>query len=311
MTLKTKDLLTLAELSPDEIYSVLSRALECKRGGGRRAHSGSLAGKTVAMIFEKPSTRTRVSFEAGVVQLGGHPVFLSRDDLQLSRGETIEDTARTLSRYTDAIVVRTFEHARAEALAEAASVPVINGLSDDFHPCQTLADLLTVLEKKDRLTGVKMAYVGDGNNVVNSLLIGAARVGVSLAVACPRGYEPLDWAVDIGMNDVRGVRHKVAVTNDPLEAVDQADVVYTDVWVSMGQEDEREARLKAFDGFQVNAELLSRAKRDCMVMHCLPAHRGEEVTADVIDGPRSVVFDQAENRMHVQKAVLSMMVGDQ
>lgn len=308
MSLKGKDVLSLIEFTPDEIYLVLSRAMELKRLRVAGVPHRTLEGKTIALIFDKPSTRTRVSFEAAIAHLGASSITLSARDMQTSRGETIEDTGRTLSRYVDGIVIRTHEHSRVEALAEVSAVPVINGLSDDFHPCQALADLMTILEEKDRLAGIKLAYVGDGNNVANSLLVAAGKVGLSISVATPRGYEPPDRVVNAAMDCVRDVTHKVAVMNDAAAAVKDADAVYTDVWVSMGQEEERRQRMQVFADYQVNAQLLAHAKPDVIVMHCLPAHRGDEITADVIDGPRSVVFDEAENRLHVQKALLSLLV---
>jgi len=307
--LKGCDLLTLAEYGRDDIYHLLAKGLELKRRQRLGAVERPLDGKTVAMIFEKPSTRTRVSFESGVAQLGASAIYLGSDDLQLARGETVSDTGKTLSRYVDAIVIRTFGHDRVEALADAADVPVVNALSDDYHPCQTLADLLTILEQKDRLAGLRVAYIGDGNNVCNSLMIGAAKVGARISVATPKGYEPTSEAMAVIEDCVRGFVDSVKVINDPLEAVTGADVVYTDVWVSMGQDSEREARLAKFDGYQVDKKMMRKAKRDALFMHCLPAHRGEEVAADVIDGPNSVVFDQAENRLHAQKALLVALLG--
>jgi len=307
--LKGSDLLTLANYAPDDIYQLLAKGLELKRKRRMGLVEQPLEGRTVAMIFEKPSTRTRVSFESGVAQLGGSSIFLGGEDLQLARGETIEDTGAVLSRYVDAIVLRTFGQDRVEALAAAASVPVINALSDKYHPCQALADLLTVLELKDRLAGVRIAYVGDGNNVCNSLMIGSAKVGARIRVAAPKGFEPEASVVEIAESIVRSHNEGVLVTNDPAEAVEDADVVYTDVWVSMGQEDERKKRLAKFGPFRVDSNLMRRAKRDAIFMHCLPAHRGEEVTAEVIDGARSAVFDQAENRLHAQKALLAAVLG--
>lgn len=307
--LKGRDLLTLAEYGRDDIYHLLAKGLEFKRRRRMGVLDRVLDGKTVAMIFEKPSTRTRVSFEAGVSQLGGGSIFLGAEDLQLARGETIEDTGAVLSRYVDAVVVRTFGHERVDALAAAADVPVINALSDKFHPCQTLADLLTILERKDRLAGLRIAYIGDGNNVCNSLMIGAAKVGARISVATPKGYEPDDDVVELVEGAMRGFADGLAITNDAAKAVADADIVYTDVWVSMGQDAERKRRLADFAAYQVNGKLMRKAKRDALFMHCLPAHRGEEVTAGVIDGPSSVVFDQAENRLHAQKALLVALMG--
>ncbi len=307
-SLKGRDLLSLASLSSDEVYRILSRAMELKRLQRRGALHRPLEGKVVAMIFAKPSTRTRVSFETGLAQLGASPIYLSVGDLQLGRGESIEDTGRTLSRYVDAIVIRTFAQRDIEELARAASVPVINGLSDDFHPCQALADLLTILERKERLAGLNLAYVGDGNNVAHSLLLGAVKVGLNIAIASPAGYEPKSWIVDLALEDLKEVTHKVMITNDPKEAVKDADVIYTDVWVSMGQEKKRRKRMAIFRPYQVNKDLLSLSKPDAIVMHCLPAHRGEEITADVMVDSRCVIFDQAENRLHVQKALLTLLM---
>ncbi len=305
----TRNLLTLKNYSQDEIYRLLSKALECKRKRARGAIEDDLRGKTVALIFNKPSTRTRVSFEAAISHLGGDSIYLTSSDLQLGRGETIEDTGKVLSRYCEAIVIRTFSHADVEALAEASSVPVINALTNDHHPCQALADLMTILEKKDRLASVDVAYIGDGNNVCNSLMIAAAKVGINLTVATPKGYEPDKQLVEEARSLITGV-NGLSVTNDPKKAAKGADVIYTDVWTSMGQEEETKKRQKDFRGFQVDEKLLSLADKEAIVMHCLPAHRGEEISAGVIDGPSSVVFDQAENRLHVQKALIKYLIAD-
>jgi len=291
------------DLSPAELSAVLDRAAAMKAdlAAGRDHHE--LAGRTLAMLFEKPSTRTRVSFETGMTQLGGHAVFLGPGDTQLGRGEPIADTARTLSRYVDAVMARLFDHDELEALAAHAGVPVVNGLTDDAHPCQTLADLLTIRECRGDLSEVTAAWVGDGNNVARSFAVGCAMAGVDLRVATPAGY---------GLGE--DVHERAAafdgaptVVDEPAAAVEGADVVYTDVWVSMGEDDRREEKLAAFDGYQVNEALL--AGTDAAFMHCLPAHRGEEVTDDVVEGDRSVVFDQAENRLHAQKALLTFLVG--
>jgi ornithine carbamoyltransferase len=272
-----------------------------------KAHQ-PLKGKSLGMIFEKSSTRTRVSFEVGMYQLGGQALFLSSHDLQIGRGEPVADTARTLSRYLDAIMIRTFAQATVEELAHHASIPVINGLTDLHHPCQALADLFTVREKRKKLKGLKLAYIGDGNNVANSLVQACVRVGMHFSIASPPGYD-LDAAI---LSDAKRAAQQtgagVMVTADPYRAVENADVVYTDVWASMGQEKEHAERLKAFQGYQVDANLMRAAGRGALVMHCLPAHRGEEIAAEVIDGPQSVVFDQAENRLHTQKAVLEMLM---
>ncbi len=308
--LKGKDFLTLADFGQDEIYQILAKATELKRLHRLGKSTRLLDGKSVALIFEKPSTRTRVSFEAGISQLGAHPIVLYGRDLQLGRGETIEDTGRVLSRYVDAIIVRTFKQGDLEKLAKAASVPIVNGLTDEFHPCQILADFLTILEKKDRLAGLNLAYVGDGNNVCHSLILGACHVGLNVSIATPPGYEPNEWVVERAKKAVRNFNHKIYTTNNPKEAVLKADIIYTDVWTSMGQEEEAQERKKILAPYQINSELLSLAKPDALVMHCLPAHRGEEITEDIMESSNCVVFDQAENRLHAQKALLSLLIGD-
>jgi ornithine carbamoyltransferase len=305
---KKRDVLSLNRYAPEDIYQLLSVAAEFKAGRWSGA-AKPLDGNSVALIFKKPSTRTRISFEAAVAQLGGHPIYLSAGDLQLGRGETIEDTGKVLSRYVQAIVFRTFEHAEIEALAKAADVPVINALTDDHHPCQALADLLTILEHKERLAGIKLVYVGDGNNVCHSLMIAAGKAGMDFVAACPPGYEPRAEIAARVKEEIGRRGGSVAISNDPAQAAAGADVLYTDVWASMGQDTEQEERRRAFSGWQLNAALVNRAKPDVIVMHCLPAHRGEEITAEVLEGPRSVVFDQAENRLHVQKALLVSLMG--
>jgi ornithine carbamoyltransferase len=304
-----KDLLAIADLTPKDIAKILKRSAVLKKMQNQGKDHQTLKGKSLGMIFEKSSTRTRVSFEVGMFQLGGLALFLSPDDLQIGRGETIADTARTLSRYLDGIMIRTFAQATVDELARFASIPVINGLTDLHHPCQALADLLTIQEKKKKLKGLTLAYVGDGNNVANSLIQACMKVGMHFAIACPPGYE-LDAAL-LGAAKIEGRKTgaSVMVTNDPSRAVRNADVVYTDVWASMGQEAEHAKRLKAFRWYQIDGELMKAANKGALVMHCLPAHRGEEITAEVIDGPQSVIFDQAENRLHVQKAVLDMLLG--
>lgn len=297
-----KDFLTLRDLSAAEITQVLGRAIEFKSG---EADSRPLSGKNIGLLFEKPSTRTRISFEAGIFQMGGHGIYMTPSDLQLGRGETMSDTARTVSRYLDAIVIRTFAHSKIEEFATHASVPVVNGLSDLHHPCQGLADLMTIIEKKKTLKALKVAYIGDGNNVCNSLIEAAALMDFNLTVACPEGFEPDASILESAMREARG---EIVVLHDPREAAGMADVVYTDVWVSMGQEGQSEEKRKKFIGYQINGKLLSCSKKDVIVLHCLPAHRGEEITEEVIDGPRSVVFDQAENRLHTQKALLEKLV---
>jgi len=298
-----KDLLSIAALSAGDIESLLARAADIK-GSGRRPLS-TLAGKTLGLIFEKPSTRTRVSFEAAMHRLGGSTIYMHANTTQLGRGETPADTARVLSRYLDAVVVRTFSQRLVEDMAQAATIPVINGLTDDHHPCQILSDLMTVQEKKGALAGLKIAWVGDGNNVANSWLEAAGVLSLTLSLACPPGYEPQPRFVEFA----RKKGAKVLVTNDPAEAVRDADVINTDVWASMGQEAEHDGRLKIFAPYQVNAKLVSQAAPGCIVMHCLPAHRGEEITDEVVDGPCSVVLDEAENKMHLHQALLERLLG--
>ena len=291
-----RHLLSLADLSKADILAILDEASDLKKEKGV---GKPLNGKILAMLFAKPSTRTRVSFEVGIEQLGGHAVYIGANEAQIGRGETIADTSRVLSRYADGVVARLYSHDDILELAKNSSIPVINGLTDLLHPCQVLADLLTIREKKSKLSGLNLAYIGDGNNVCNSLIQGCSKIGIDISIATPKGYEPNKDVVKQGQAIA-----KVEVGNDPAVAVKDADIVYTDTFVSMGQDDEREKRLKDFKGFQVNEELMSSAKPDAIFMHCLPAHRGEEVSSDVLDGPQSVVFDQAENRLHVQKAVL-------
>jgi len=299
-----KHLLSMQDLAPKEIEANLNKAAELKEKVRKGEPHELLHGKTLGMLFAKPSTRTRVSFETAMTQLGGHAIYLGMSDLQLGRGETIADTARTLSRYVDAIMARLFKHDDIIELASHSSVPVINGLTDLHHPCQTLGDLLTIREHKGKLKGLKVAWVGDGNNVCNSLMLGCTLVGMNFSAACPKGYEPPAEILEQARTNAKESGTKLELLNAPKQAVVNADVIYTDVLISMGMEREREQRLKAFRGYQVDSKLLGRGKSDVIFMHCLPAHRGEEVTAEVIDGPRSVVWDQAENRLHVQKAVL-------
>lgn len=307
--LKGKDLLTLAEYSPETIGELVQKAKEMKDAYLNGEIIAPLKGKTLGMIFEKSSTRTRVSFETGMFQLGGQALFLSSRDLQIGRGEPVSDTAKVLSQYVDAIMIRTFAHETVEELAEHATIPVINGLTDLHHPCQALADLLTILEVKGTLKGLKLAYIGDGNNVAHSLLIACAKVGMDVAVATPPSYAPNEEVVSLAKSFAAASGSTVSIVNDPIEAVTAADVIYADVWTSMGQEEENEQRLKDFAGFQVNKELVAHAKADYMFLHCLPAHREEEVTADIIDGPNSYVFQEAGNRMHAQKALLVELLG--
>ncbi|MBI3272133.1 MAG: ornithine carbamoyltransferase [Planctomycetes bacterium] len=306
--LKGRHFLSLRDFSGEEIRQMLdtARLLKLEHYAGRR--QPLLAGKTIALVFQKPSTRTRVSFEAGVAQLGGTALYLGSNDLQLSRGESIADTARVVSRYVDGIVARVYAHADVVELAEHSRVPVVNGLSDFSHPCQILADLLTVEEKRGPMAGKKVAWVGDGNNVAHSWLFGGAKLGCHVAVAAPRGYEPSPEVVAASAEDARRAGGSVTVTTEPAEAARDADVLVTDVWVSMGQEKEREARLRTFRPYQVNASLLALARKDALVLHCLPAHRGEELTAELIDGPSSAIWDEAENRLHAQKALLTLLL---
>lgn len=298
-----KDVLKISDLTKSEIEALLNRAVALK--AGKDANACPLVGKNIGLFFEKPSTRTRLSFEAGIYQLGGNAICMTPDELQLGRGETIADTARTISRYLNAFMMRTFSHAALETLAENSTIPVINGLSDVHHPCQALADVMTLLEKKGRIEGLKVAFIGDGNNVCNSLIEAAALLGFHLTIACPEGFEPHN---DILESSRSLAKSEIIVLRDPREAVGMADAVYTDVWVSMGQEKDAEHKKKKFREYQINAKLLSCAKKDAIVLHCLPAHRGEEITDEVMDGPQSVVFDQAENRLHTQKALLEMLV---
>lgn len=302
-----RDLLSVDDLSPSELGSVLDLAAKAKAQPGDYAER--LAGRAVAMIFEKPSTRTRVSFEMAVASAGGHPVPLSSTELQLGRGETIEDTGRVLSRYVDAIVLRTFEQERLEVLAGAASVPVVNALSDFEHPCQCLADLLTVHEAKGDLAGRTITYLGDGNNVTHSLMLGGAKAGMHVRAGTPPGFEPIPQVVQRASEIAAETGGSITVTHDPVAASRDADVLYTDVWASMGREEEAEERALVFPAYALDRQKVEVAKPDVTVMHCLPAHRGQEITGEVIDGPFSVVWDQAENRMHTQKALLLWLLG--
>jgi len=305
---KGRDLLRIDEFSSEELAGLLDLAARLKTLQKSGKPYQPLAGKTLGMIFDKASTRTRVSFEVGMYQLGGMSMFLSGKELQLGRGEPISDTAQVLSRYVDAIMIRTFSHADVEELAKHADIPIINGLTDQFHPCQALADMLTILEHKGKLKGVKLAYIGDGNNVANSLVLAAALLGMDVRVATPEGYEMDPKMVQTAHRYAAEAEGQLLVTHDPIGAVQDADVIYTDVWTSMGFEAENEQRLKAFAAYQVNEQLVSHASPSYLFMHCLPAKRGEEVSSSVMDGPHSVVFDQAENRLHVQKAVLATLL---
>jgi ornithine carbamoyltransferase len=298
-----KHFLRLSDLSSEDINFLLKRAIELKSGVD--ASKCPLIGKSVGLLFEKASTRTRVSFEVGVYQLGAKAIYMSPKEIQIGRGETIHDTAKVLSRYLDAVIIRTFSHNTLIEFASHSSIPVINGLSDLHHPCQALADLMTILEKKERLKGIRLAYIGDGNNVANSLIEAASLVGITLAIACPKGCEP---TADVLDRASAYENSRITIMKDPKEAIHKADVVYTDVWISMGQEKEAARKKKKFKNYQLNTNLLSYAKKDAIVMHCMPAHREEEITNEVIDGPQSVVFDQAENRLHIQKALLEFLL---
>ena len=299
-----KDLLRMDNLSKEEILDILNLADQLKYENKHGIEHHLLKGKSLGMIFEKASTRTRVSFEVGMYELGGHPLFLSSKDLQIGRGESIQDTARVLSRYLDGIMIRTFSQKGVETLAEVSSIPIINGLTDDEHPCQVLADLMTIREKKLILEGLKVAYIGDGNNMCNSLLVGCLTLGMHISIANPEGYKPPAYYVNKG-NEL-AIKNGVSffMTKSPEEAVKDADVVITDVWASMGQEKEAAERMKAFKDYQVNKELMSLAKEDAIVLHCLPAHREEEITEEILEAHADTIFEEAENRLHAQKAIL-------
>jgi len=309
-----RDLISILDLSSDEIVNILLSAKELKE---RKRIKQTLKGKVLGMVFQKPSTRTRVSFEVAMYQLGGYALFLNAQDLQLSRGEAMRDTAKVLSRYLNGIVVRAYDHRDVAELAKESTIPVINGLSDLLHPCQVLADIFTIAEMKGKLprlstkalSGLEVAFVGDGNNVANSWINGAARLGMKLVISTPPGYEPDKKVLGEGVKLAKATGADISVVHKPEEAVKSADIIYTDVWISMGMEKEREERLKVFRPYQVNGRLISKAKKDVLIMHCLPAHRGEEITDDVLDGPNSIVFDQAENRLHVHKAILEFLLG--
>ena len=313
-TLKTsssskRDLLSMHDLSGRDIEAILKLAAKLKQEQKSGKSRPLLRGKTLGMIFQKPSTRTRVSFEVGMYQLGGDAVYLSASDIQIARGETIEDTAKTLSGYLDCMMARVYDHADVQKLAAHASIPVINGLSDAYHPCQILADLLTIKERKKKLAGLKMAWLGDGDNVCNDLLLGAAKTGISMAAACPTGYEPLEDVVRAAKVEGKKTGADISVTEDPAVAAKGADIIVTDTFISIGKEGERATREAIFmPRYQVNSEIMKLAKKDAIFMHCLPAKRGQEVTAEVIDGPRSVVWQEAENRLHAQKAVLCLLM---
>lgn len=301
-----KDLLKMLDLSREDITNILNTADQLKYDQKHGIPHDHLRGKTLAMIFEKNSTRTRVSFETGMFQLGGHALFLSGKESQIGRGEPGEDTARVLSRYCDGIMIRTFEQKEVEQLAAFSDIPVINGLTDFAHPCQVLADLMTIREYKARLEGLKMCYIGDGNNMANSLIVGGLKCGMEVSVACPEGYYPDETILEFAKSEPE---FRFSLFHNPKDAAVDADVIITDVWASMGQEGEKAEREKAFAGYQVNAELLSLAKPRCMVQHCLPAHRDEEISAEVFEAHSNEIFDEAENRLHAQKAVLYLLMG--
>jgi ornithine carbamoyltransferase len=306
--MKGKDLISIHDLSREEVDQILDTAtiLKMKQKLGEQYHP--LKGKTLGMIFQKASTRTRVSFEVGMWQLGGYALFLSASDLQLKRGETINDTAKNLSRYLDGIMIRAYSHQDVIALAESSSVPVINGLTDLLHPCQVLSDLFSIREKKQKLENLKLTYIGDGNNMAHSLMFGGAKIGMHVIICSPSGFEPDPEVTRLSRLDAAKTGATITIKDDPLEAVEGADIIYTDAWTSMGKEDEHEERQITFKRYQVNSALLEKASDDVLVMHCLPAHRGQEITDEVIDGPRSIVFDQAENRLHVQKAIMALIM---
>lgn len=303
-----KSLLTIHELTLEEVWQIfeLSKSLKEKRLSGESHRL--LEGKKLGMIFSKPSTRTRVSFEVGIFELGGTGLYFNQNDLQLKKSENVSDTAKVLSRYLDGIMIRTFDHQDVVDLATFGSIPIINGLTDLHHPCQVLADLFTILEKKRTLQGLKLAYIGDGNNMAHSLLHGCAKVGMNISIASPSGYTPLDSVVAESQKDAQYMGSKIEILNDPIAAVKDADIIYTDVWASMGQEKEAQERKAKFMKYQINPALVKHAKDDYLFMHCLPAHRGDEVVNEVIDSANSVVFDEAENRLHVQKAVMALVM---
>jgi len=303
--LKSKDLISINMLSIDEVNLLIQESKKMKKGP---RNTDYLKGKTLAMIFEKSSTRTRVSFETGIYQLGGMGMYFSSKDLQMGRGETIHDTAKVLSRYVDGIMARTFSYQTVLDLAKYASVPVINGLTDYDHPCQALSDLFTIYEKIGSLKGLNLTYIGDGNNVLHSLIQGAVKAGMNITYASPGGYTPLPEVVNEALETAQKTGSKISYIKNPAEAIKDADIIYTDVWVSMGQEKENAKRINDLKPYQLNGDLLKKAGKDVLVMHCLPAHRGEEITDEVMDGPNSIVFDQAENRLHTQKAIMKLLM---
>jgi len=306
--MKGKNLVSINDLSREEVTQILETAEIIKLRYYSNEEQPLLKGKVLGMIFQKPSLRTRVSFETGMIQLGGQAIYLGPNDIKLGQREATKDIAQVLSRYVSGIMARTFSHEIMLELAKYSSVPVINGLSELLHPCQVLGDLLTIKEKKGRLSNLKLVYIGDGNNVAHSLLLGAVKVGMDIVLATPPDYEPKSEIVDIAKEDAKRINSKIEIIHDPKEAVDGADVIYTDVWTSMGFEKESKIRKDVFKPYQINQNLVNKAKEDVIILHCLPAHRGEEITDEVIDGPHSVVIDQAENRLHVQKGVLVLLL---
>lgn len=304
--LRGRDFIALKDFTPSEINLMINTGIDLKQKLKSNEQCQPLLGKTLGMIFHKSSTRTRVSFQVGMFQLGGQALFFNQNELQLGRGEPLPDTARVMARYVDGIVIRTFAHTMVTEFAQWSDVPVINGLTDLLHPTQVLADLITIRERKGKLQGLKIAYVGDGNNMAHSLMIGCGKVGMDVAIACPPGYMPDSEITKVAAQIAQDSGAKLLITQDVKEAVADADVIYTDVWASMGQEDEQKIREKAFAKYQVNAQTAAYAKQDYLFLHCLPAHRGEEVTADIIDGKHSVVFDEAENRLHAHKAIMAL-----
>ncbi|WP_378954978.1 ornithine carbamoyltransferase [Pelosinus sp. sgz500959] len=311
MGLEVKDLLSIHDLSTNDVNQILDLAttLKAQLKNGEQHHL--LKGKTLGMIFQKSSTRTRVSFEVGMWQLGGSALFLNANDMQIGRGEPVKDTARVLSRYVDGIMIRTSSHDEVIEMAKYASIPVINALTEMMHPCQALTDIFTVMEYKGKLQGLKMAYIGDGNNMVHSLVQACAKVGMDIAIATPKGYEPDAAIINESLEVAKVTGSKITLSNDPLIAAQDADVLYTDVWASMGRETEQNIRKIAFAGYQINQKVMDVAKSDAMVLHCLPAHRGEEITDEVMESKQSAVFDQAENRLHIQKAIMVLLMGSE
>jgi len=308
INMKGRNLISIDDLSREEVAQILETAEIIKLRHYSKESQPVLKGKILGMIFQKPSLRTRVSFETGMIQLGGEAIYLGPDDIKLGQREATKDIAQVLSRYVDGIMARTFSHKVILDLAKFATVPVINGLSNLFHPCQVLGDLLTIKEKKGKLSGLKLAYIGDGNNVAHSLIFGSVKVGMNIVLATPSGYEPRSEIIEKAQVDAEKIGSWIEIIHEPEKAVEEADIIYTDVWTSMGFEEEKEVRKNAFQSYQVDQDLVSKAKDDVIILHCLPAHRGEEITDEVMDGPNSVVIDQAENRLHVQKAILALLL---